>query len=227
MLEKLRLNYLINKKQSLKYQIMLILMEEHKRARLGDKFIGSYNGGNELLFDSNTWNKMKNKIEKYISDNYKDDFKKSDVNYILGLFSKEQELCSLEIYNKNIRNIADTNEEDEINILSTNFEAKNISESEYIIFYMTDKGYSYQYNGYKKTQDKLQHSANLFVLMTLIYYIVSWIFPNFDAFKKSTNDNVIQKIYTLFFKDNVTIKIIFVLVIWESAKIIWSKIYKK
>lgn len=166
MIELIKLKYLINKKQSLKYQIMLILMEEHKKARLGEEFIGEYDGGNELLFDPISWKKMKKKIIKYISVNYKENFKRLNNSYIFGLFSERKGLCILRKIN-----LKQTNVEKNTNQISI-FKLSEINDDEYNIgFSMTDAGYSYQYNGYKKTQDKLQYSANLFVFMTLIYYM--------------------------------------------------------
>lgn len=180
MLEHLRLKLLIKKRQSLKYQIMILLMEEHMKARLGKDHIGNYDAGNELWFGKSDWDKMKNKIYGYVSKNYKEKIKISDISYIIGLFSGDDEFCHMEINNIDSSKISiSSNLKDETelsspkeNIPNTQNNSNNIFNAK---FTLTDSGYSYQYNGYKRTHDRLQMRANQFVLITFIYYICSWL----------------------------------------------------
>ncbi|MBC2850342.1 hypothetical protein H5J22_02645 [Cetobacterium sp. 8H] len=151
----------LNENQSLKYQMMVILMEEHRKARRGKDYIGTYDGIDTLTFDKVSWNKMLEKIKKYVSKEYRENFRKNKINLdmILGIFSTPNDYCSLRYY--------------------------KIKEQEYIQFMMKDVGYSYQYNKYSKSQDRLQKKANYFLLMTLVYYVVSWFFdsPKIDLTK--------------------------------------------
>lgn len=219
MLEEMRLKLLIKRKQSLKYQIMLILMEEHKKARLGFEHIGTYDGGNELWFDPQSWEKMRKKIGKYISNNYREKFKTSDSNYVFGLFSMEKDLCFLEqmdehsqIDNSNNTKTAHTQDNDDINQnehsqMDNSNNTKTVHKQEDIIinkyeenpftlkFIMTDHGYSYQYNNYIRSPEKLQKKANLFILITLIYYIASWLIENPVEFFKKLYVFLNDKIY--------------------------------
>lgn len=176
MREKIRLFYFIRKKQSLKYQIMIILMEEHLRARLDYDSICTYDGGNEIWFDKQAWDKMKNKICKYISKNYKKKFNCFDDDYIIGLFSDEKEFCRLDktnLYNTNADiNIIDNKPENQEEEENHNNYDNGIFK---ITFLMKDKGYSYQYNNYQRSSTKLQKRANQFIFITLIYYILSWL----------------------------------------------------
>lgn len=177
MIEKIKLFYFIRKKQSLKYQIMIILMEEHLKARLDYDSICTYDGGNEIWFDKQAWDKMKNKICKYITKNYKKKFNYFDDDYIIGLFSDEEEFCRLDknnIYNQN----DDINITDNITDNTTEKDKEhhhNNSDIFKITFLMKDKGYSYQYNNYQRSGNKLQKRANQFILITLMYYLLSWL----------------------------------------------------
>lgn len=147
-----RIKYL-NKNQSLKYQIMILLMLEHKKARHGSEHIGFYDGGNILYFDAISWIKLKEKLSRLISDNYRDNFLKMKDSYILALLTSDTEL-----YNLNYQETTSGN---------------------YILsFEMSDKGYRYQYNGYTRTQEKLQKKANTFIFITLLYYLFSWFFKS-------------------------------------------------
>lgn len=186
MLEHVRLKLLIKKRQSLKYQIMILLMEEHMKARLGKDHIGNYDAGNELWFGKSDWDKMKSKIYDYVSKNYKEKIKISDISYIIGLFSEDDEFCHMEINNIDSSKISiSSNIQDGSSAENTsdnNHSSNNIFNAK---FTLTDSGYSYQYNGYKRTHDKLQMRANQFVLITFIYYVCSWLIKDpLDSFSK-------------------------------------------
>lgn len=210
----------LNRSQSLMYQIMLILMEEHKKARLGKGYIGIYDGGDSLVFDKETWKKMRKKILKYISENYKENFSNMQDDYIVGLFPGVEPLCYLRKIS--LEDIDSNQEDDKITI------TKNRNSQKYIIkFEMTNRGYSYQYNGYKKTQEKLQRTANTFVLMTLIYYILSWVFSDSkELFTIIKNIYIFVKNAT-FKSTSILLRIICVLIIWETIKYTLKKLTKK
>lgn len=144
----------INKNQSLKYQIMIILMEEHKKARLGNGYNGFYLGDNRLIFDITHWQKMKKEIKKSISETYKEMFLEMSDNEILQMM-ENNELFTFEIIEYS-------------------------DDKPTIIFKMLDNGYSYQYNGYKKGSEKLQKTANGILLATLAYYILSLLLDHHD-----------------------------------------------
>ena len=203
----------LKKKQSLMYQIMIILMEEHKKARLAkNDYIGIYDGGDSLTFDKESWKKMKKKIKAYITINYKETFSMMYDSHIIGLFPENENiLCSLRMLDISTSKKVDFKDEDD-NIDELDFDSF-LSDNYYIIFKITNKGYSYQYNGYKKSQDKLQEKANLFLLITTIYYLSSWVFPNYDEFKKS-----FFKYSTLLKIESFYIKSILVIIGWEIIK---------
>ncbi|MGL4863092.1 MAG: hypothetical protein ACRC4T_08240 [Cetobacterium sp.] len=144
----------INKNQSLKYQIMVILMEEHKKARLGNGNKGLYLGDNRLIFDADHWLKMKKEINKIISETYKEIFLDMSDNQILQIM-ENNDLFTFEII-------------------------EYVKDKPTIIFKMLDNGYSYQYNGYKKGSEKLQKTANGILLATLAYYILSLLLDHHD-----------------------------------------------
>ena len=75
------------------YQIMIILMEEHKKARLAkNDYIGIYDGGDSLTFDKESWKKMKKKIKAYITINYKETFSTMYDSHIIGLFPENENI---------------------------------------------------------------------------------------------------------------------------------------
>lgn len=153
MFENHKLQKYLNKNQSLKYQMMVIIMEEHKKARQGQFHIGNYNGIDTISFDKSSWESMISRISDFISKGYQEKFKKIkiDNDIILGFFASENDYYSVR-------------------------ETVISEDVSYIEFTIKDLGYSYQYNGYSKSQDKLQKKANFFIFMTLIYYILSWFF---------------------------------------------------
>ena len=99
MIDNIYFHLKLEKKQSLMYQIMIILMEEHKKARLAkNDYIGNYDGGDVLTFDKESWKKMKKKIKDYITVNYKETFSEMHDSHIIGLFPEDENiLCSLRI----------------------------------------------------------------------------------------------------------------------------------
>ena len=128
--------------------------------------------------------------------NYKETFSEMHDSHIIGLFPEDENiLCSLRILdigNGKVDNLKkESHESDKIDEVDSD---SYLSDNYYIIFRITNKGYSYQYNGYKKSQDKLQRKANLFLLITTIYYLSSWVFPNYDNFKNiMAYKNISQK----------------------------------
>lgn len=225
MIDNIYFRLKLEKKQSLMYQIMIILMEEHKKARLAkNDYIGNYDGGDVLTFDKESWKKMKKKIKDYITVNYKEIFSEMHNSHIIGLFPEDENiLCSLRILDIGNGKFDDlkkeSHETDKIDEVDSD---SYLSDNYYIIFRITNRGYSYQYNGYKKSQDKLQRKANLFLLITTIYYLSSWVFPNYDSFKKVFLENL-----DLFRLENSYLKIFISIAVWEVIKIICSLIYRK
>ena len=247
MIDNIYFHLKLEKKQSLMYQIMIILMEEHKKARLAkNDYIGNYDGGDVLTFDKESWKKMKKKIKDYITVNYKETFSEMHDSHIIGLFPEDENiLCSLRILdigNGKVDNLKKENHEsdkiDEVDSKTELLEKKAyfnesdkidevdsdsyLSDNYYIIFRITNKGYSYQYNGYKKSQDKLQRKANLFLLITTIYYLSSWVFPNYDNFKKAFFRNL-----DLFRIENSYLKIFVSIAVWEVIRKTFSFIFRK
>lgn len=225
MIDNIYFRLKLEKKQSLMYQIMIILMEEHKKARLAkNDYIGNYDGGDVLTFDKESWKKMKKKIKDYITVNYKETFSEMYDSHIIGLFPEDENiLCSLRILdigNGKVDNLKKENHEsDKIDEVDSD---SYLSDNYYIIFRITNKGYSYQYNGYKKSQDKLQRKANLFLLITTIYYLSSWVFPNYDNFKKAFFRNL-----DLFRIENSYLKIFVSIAVWEVIRKTFSFIFRK
>lgn len=225
MIDNIYFHLKLEKKQSLMYQIMIILMEEHKKARLAkNDYIGNYDGGDVLTFDKESWKKMKKKIKDYITMNYKETFSEMHDSHIIGLFPEDENiLCSLRILdigNGKVDNLKkESHESDKIDEVDSD---SYLSDNYYIIFRITNKGYSYQYNGYKKSQDKLQRKANLFLLITTIYYLSSWVFPNYDNFKKAFFRNL-----DLFRIENSYLKIFVSIAVWEVIRKTFSFIFRK
>ena len=247
MIDNIYFHLKLEKKQSLMYQIMIILMEEHKKARLAkNDYIGNYDGGDVLTFDKESWKKMKKKIKDYITVNYKETFSEMHDSHIIGLFPEDENiLCSLRILdigNGKVDNLKkESHESDKIDEVDSKTEllekkayfneSDKIDEVDsdsylldnyYIIFRITNKGYGYQYNGYKKSQDKLQRKANLFLLITTIYYLSSWVFPNYDNFKKAFFRNL-----DLFRIENSYLKIFVSIAVWEVIRKTFTFIFRK
>lgn len=195
MLSWARLKYFLNKNQSIKYQIMIILMEEHRKGRFNKEHIGSYDGGNILLFDNQSWEKMKEKICKFLPKRYTMNGLRMENQRIFGLFSNPGPYCRLTYVRRGRNNPPSTlgspvdNGEQEIEEI----EAGNV-EDLYIQFEITDDGYSYQYNGYKRSSDKLQKTANNFLLVTIFYYFFSWTFLPLGKVFTEFSGGIIEKI---------------------------------
>ena len=160
---KFRKKYL-NQNQSLKYQIMLIFMEEHKRARLGLKSFGEYFGNDSINFNNEEWLKICNVIEKSISNNHK-----KLIDDIKNIMTIDEYIFSL-IENENYSYLFHYEENMDVRI-----------------FTITPNGYSYQFNGYMKSDDKANKINNkiqklILILTTLmtIYYVGSWFKPELD-----------------------------------------------
>ena len=80
---------------------------------------------------------------------------------------------------------------------------------------MTSKGYSYQYNGYKRPGVRLQETVNLFALFTILGGIFIWL-------ENSENKILylgtkIERIYTL-----IIYTFIFLLYLLREKRIIWK-----
>lgn len=182
MLENMKLKLYLNKKQSLKYQMMIIFMEEHKKARQGKEHIGTYDGSDTLIFDDSSWKKIFQKFQKFTSKGYKKNFieDNSSNDRILSLFSTSNEYCSLRVF--------------------------QTSNNKYIQFIMKDSGYSYQYNSYCKSQDRLQKKANFFIGVTLLYYVLSWVFKSPEI----TLSNFFKNTFNFLYPDLKTIIIVLI-----------------
>lgn len=154
----------LNINQSLKYQIMLILMEEHKRARLGKVYIGNYFGDDCIQFNMEDWKKICKIIERSFSKNHRLILEETK-----GYMNIDEYIYSL--------------------IDSDNYCYKfyNDEKMEVKTFTITAEGYSYQFNGYMKSQDRANKINNkiqkwLLVITSVasIYYIGSWFKPELN-----------------------------------------------
>ena len=215
MFEKIYFKFKLNKNQSLMYQIMIILMEEHKKARLCKDSIGYYDGANTLTFDKKQWEKMKKKILFLLSENYKEFFKNMNDKYIIGLRENiERE--------SNTSNNSNNKDQEEKIFLKENI----FNEEYYIAFIIYNKGYSYQYNGYKKTNDKLMITANRFVMLTFFYYVFSWGIDKkleiFDFLKKV----YFNTFYFLFGDFSISFKFILIYLFLRIIEYFIEKFFK-
>ncbi len=186
----------LNENQSLKYQIMLVLMEEHKRARLGIKpFIGNYTGDDFISFDNEDWKKISDIIKELISPNHKEflfeieDFMTMDE--IVFSLIESQNYCYTFEYDKKM---------------------------EVRIFKITPQGYSYQFNDYMKSSDKanyinnkIQNRIMFLTVVIVLYYFISWFKPELNL-KEITS--VINSIIA--FGEALKEQILFVLINFNS-----------
>ena len=232
MFEKIYFKFKLNKNQSLMYQIMIILMEEHKKARLCKDSIGYYDGANTLTFDKKQWEKMKKKILFLLSENYTEFFKNMNDKYIIGLFPEEKDSnCALKIQltkwenierESNTSNNSNNKDQEEKIFLKENI----FNEEYYIAFIIYNKGYSYQYNGYKKTNDKLMITANRFVMLTFFYYVFSWGIDKkleiFDFLKKV----YFNTFYFLFGDFSISFKFILIYLFLRIIEYFIEKFFK-
>lgn len=157
------LKYKINSKQSFAYQIMLILMNEHYLSRSNIGEIGVCSNGIDLKFSKEEYEVMCVKIFNFITPNYKDMF-------LVYNIDEDQLIESLkELVYKNLLEI-------EIDLCEL---IEDQDKKEYF-FKINQEGYRYQFNGYKRQELKLMEKANLFLLLTLGYYLLDFCFKNPD-----------------------------------------------
>ena len=152
----------INDNQSLEYQLMIILMHIHKMRRFGIMNIGLYIGNNSLYLNEDDIKEVSKFILKNLSSNNEHmmSFSGKPIHFFYGMYLNERDRNGL--YKLEMKS------EDEI--LHNGEKNKDI-----FIFKMTNKGYSYQYNGYKKSEVRLQDKANLFAMFAIFGASFSWL----------------------------------------------------
>lgn len=187
----------INDEQSLEYQVLISFMFIHKLTRKNLYKDVGYIGTNEISFNEKELKKAFNFVEKMISKIYREILEKlNDRNkklYFLGILRR----IDKEKYLK-------------FKLM------KNKHKNEYYII-MTSQGYSYQYNGYKKSDVRLQETANLFALFTILGGIFIWL-------ENSENkilylETKAERIYTL-----IIYIFIFLFYLLRKKRIIWKSI---
>lgn len=151
----------INDNQSLEYQLMIILMHIHKMKRFGIIDIGDYIGDNNLYLKEDDIKEVNNFINKYLSSNNKHmiSFSENPLYLFYGLNLKDNKRN--DFYKIDIK-------------LEDDIEHNGNKDKDIVIFQMTDKGYSYQYNGYKRSEVRLQDKANLFAMFAIFGTSFSW-----------------------------------------------------
>lgn len=82
---------------------------------------------------------------------------------------------------------------------------------------LTSKGYSYQYNGYKRPDVRLQETANLFALFTILGGIFIWLENSENKILYLETKE--ERIYTL-----IIYAFIFLLYLLRKRRIIWKSI---
>ena len=184
-------SFKINDNQSLEYQLMIILMHIHRMKRFGITDIGLYIGDNFLYLREDDIEKVNKFIEKNLSYNNKHmiNFSGKPIYFFYGM--------SLENKNKNGLYKLEMKSEDKI----WNNGEKN---KDVFIFQMTDKGYSYQYNGYKRSEVRLQDKANLFAMVAIFGASFSWLvdknFINYKSYASLIKAGIIYSgIATVYF----------------------------
>ena len=172
----------IAENQSLKYQIMLLLMEEHKRARLGINYIGTYNGDDYISFDIFQWKQMCEIIQEFVTQNHKNilfDYKSSLDDFIFGLIQSKNELYTF---------VDDS--------------SMNIK-----FFHLTSNGYSYQFNNYMRSQDRA-NQINITIQKYMMYFSLgALVYTILNLIKKDITINDILD-YTFNFKSIYVLYII-------------------
>lgn len=161
-------NCYINKNQTFAYQIMIIFMYVHylKRLKLLKSF--GYVGTNELYIKGEEEiQKLFSIVLDFISPQYIEELMSGDMktfddqfSYILGLMNIQEESKGQE-----------KSEEQEENYLCEIL----IRNDGTIVFKIKNKGLSYQYNGYKKSEVKMSNKANLFAMLTVFGASFLWI----------------------------------------------------
>ena len=82
---------------------------------------------------------------------------------------------------------------------------------------MTSQGYSYQYNGYKRPDVRLQETANLFALFTILGGIFIWLENSENKILYLETKG--ERIYTL-----IIYTFVFLLYLLRKKRIIWKSI---
>lgn len=143
----------INENQSLIYQIMIIIMHIHKMKRFGIFKEIQYMGTDSLVISEDEFEIVGNRIKNFLTYNNKDLVDKSGINPLLIIaFEGTAKKSSYYEIKKQILN-----------------------DKKIIIFSMTNEGYSYQYNGYKRNEVRLQDKANLFAMIAIFGASFSWL----------------------------------------------------
>lgn len=188
----------INDEQSLEYQISISFMFIHKLARKNIYRDVSYPGNNTIFFTEEEFEKAIFFIEKTISTIYR----------------KKMELLKTQKRKRYfiIGNLGRITKE---KFLKFRMEKKN-NKSEFYIE-MTSKGYSYQYNGYKRPDVRLQETANLFALFTILGGIFIWLENSENKILYLETKE--ERIYTL-----IIYAFIFLLYLLRKRRIIWKSI---
>lgn len=187
----------INDEQSLEYQVLISFMFIHKLTRKNLYKDVGYIGTNEISFNEKELKKAFSFVEKMISKIHRKTLEKLNERnkklYFLGILRRidKEEYLKFKLM-------------------------KNKNKSEYYII-MTSQGYSYQYNGYKRSDIRLQETANLFALFTILGGIFIWL-------ENSENkilylETKAERIYTL-----IIYIFIFLLYLFRKKRIIWKSI---
>lgn len=150
----------INDNQSLEYQIMIILMHIHRMKRFGliKKDYG-YVGDGRLLITNSDLKKIDDTIYFFLTSN----------NREILTSTNQKPLSFFGALSHRKKNEYYTVKEVDFSKITNGMVTKTI------IFEMTDKGYSYQYNGYKKSEVRLQDKANLFAMFAIFGASFSWL----------------------------------------------------
>lgn len=188
----------INDEQSLEYQISISFMFIHKLVRKNIYRDVSYPGNNTIFFTEEEFEKAIFFIEKTISTIYR---KKIEL-----LKTQKRKRYFI------IGNLGRITKE---KFLKFRMEKKN-NKSEFYIE-MTSKGYSYQYNGYKRPDVRLQETANLFALFTILGGIFIWLENSENKILYLETKE--ERIYTL-----IIYAFIFLLYLLRKKRIIWKSI---
>lgn len=156
--------FYINKNQTFSYQLMIIFMYIHylKRLRLIESF--SYIGKSEFKIKAEI-DELKELfiiVKRFISPQYKRLLVKDEFDTLL------KQTAFIVSLLKEIEN-----EEKNEDTKDSFFELK--LENAFITFKVKNKGLSYQYNGYKKSEVKMANKANLFALLTVFGASFLWI----------------------------------------------------
>jgi len=159
------IRYKITSRQSLGYQIMLIFMNEHYCGRNNFEYLGKTLGDDKLIFSEEEFRRMSKKVLDLLSNNYKE---KIFPEYLKG--NNYNKTCLEQIENLIVDYLPKINEN--YCTLNINLDNKDMK----YMFIMKNQGYRYQYNGYKQSELKIMQLANTFIIITLMYYIIDFLF---------------------------------------------------